>query len=157
MDAAIVPAGTIRDSFFQGDITVTDAFRVSSLGIGADKMPGYPLISIYLTGKELKAVCEVDVSVTPLMNEAQLFISGMQYTFNPNRLIFNKVIDSNLVKTHKLTDEITKEYLEEIQDDKLYRVVAGLYSAQMLSVVGKNLWLAKNRTKNKRWITGNRL
>lgn len=150
VDAAIVPAGTIRDSFFQGDITVTDAFRVSSLGIGADKMPGYPLISIYLTGKELKAVCEVDASVTPLMNEAQLFISGMQYTFNPNRLIFNKVIDSNLVKTHKLTDVITKEYLEEIQDDKLYRVVAGLYSAQMLSVVGeKSFGLLKIEPKTR--------
>lgn len=150
VDAAIVPVGTIRDSFFQGDITVSDVFRVSSLGIGADKMPGYPLISIYLTGKELKAVCEVDASVTPLMKQAQLFISGMQYTFNPNRLIFNKMIDSSLVKTNKLTDEITEDYLEQIQDDKLYRVVAGLYSAQMLSVVGeKSFGLLKIEPKTR--------
>jgi 2',3'-cyclic-nucleotide 2'-phosphodiesterase (5'-nucleotidase family) len=150
VDAAIVPVGTIRDSFFKGDITVADAFRVSSLGIGADMMPGYPLISVYLTGKELKAVCEVDASVTPLMNEAQLFISGMQYTFNPNRLIFNKVIDSSLVKLPNLTDEIAEDYLEQIEDDKLYRIVAGLYSAQMLSVVGeKSFGLLKIEPKTK--------
>ncbi|NLO10241.1 MAG: bifunctional metallophosphatase/5'-nucleotidase [Clostridiales bacterium] len=150
VDVAIVPVGTVRDSFFQGDIRVADAFRVSSLGIGADKMPGYPLISIYLTGKELKAVSEVDASVRPLMKQAQLFISGMQYTFNPNRLIFNKVIDSSLVKTQNLTDEITEDYLEQIQDDKLYRVVAGLYSAQMLSVVGeKSFGLLKIEPKTR--------
>ena len=150
MDVALVPVGTVRDSFFQGDIRVADAFRVSSLGIGADKMPGYPLISIYLTGKELKAVSEVDASVRPLMKQAQLFITGIQYTFNPNRLIFNKVIDSSLVKTQNLTDEITEDYLEQIQDDKLYRVVAGLYSAQMLSVVGeKSFGLLKIEPKTR--------
>ncbi|TAH62874.1 MAG: bifunctional metallophosphatase/5'-nucleotidase, partial [Anaerolineaceae bacterium] len=150
VDVAIVPVGTIRDSFFKGDIRVADVFRVSSLGIGADKMPGYPLLSIYLTGKELKAVCEVDASVTPLMKQAQLYISGMQYTFNPNRLMFNKVIDSFIVKTNKLTDEITEDYLVQIQDDKLYRVVAGLYSAQMLSVVGeKSFGLLKIEPKTK--------
>ena len=150
IDAAIVPVGTIRDSFFKGNISVADAFRVSSLGIGTDKMPGYPLISIYLTGKELKALCEVDASVTPLMKQAQLFISGMQYSFNPNRLIFNKVIESSLVKLPNQTDIITDDYLEDINDDKQYRVVAGLYSAQMLSVVGeKSFGLLKIEPKTK--------
>lgn len=150
IDAAIVPVGTIRDSFFKGNISVADAFRVSSLGIGTDKMPGYPLISIYLTGKELKALCEVDASVTPLMKQAQLFISGMQYSFNPNRLIFNKVLESSLVKLPNQTDIITDDYLEDINDDKQYRVVAGLYSAQMLSVVGeKSFGLLKIEPKTK--------
>lgn len=128
VDAAIVPVGTIRSSFFQGDITVADAFSVSSLGIGADGVPGYPLISVYLTGKELKTVCEVDASVSPMMKDAQLFISGMNYTFNPNRLIFNKVTDTYMQRPDGSE--------EEIDDARLYRVVAGLYSAQMLSVVG---------------------
>lgn len=150
VDVTIVPVGTIRGSFFQGDITTADAFSVSSLGIGADKMPGYPLLSVYLTGKELKTIAEVDASVTPIMNDAQLFLHGLKYTFNPNRLIFNKVTDCALVRPQQLTDPITEDNLEKIEDDKLYRVVAGLYSAQMLSVVGeKSFGLLKLEPKTK--------
>ncbi len=125
---SVVPVGTIRGSIPEGDITTADAFSISSLGIGADKLPGYPLISAYLTGKELKTICEVDASVAPLMEDAQLYMSGINYTFNPNRLIFNKVTNTSLVNE--------KGDLEEIDDKKLYRIVVGLYSAQMLSIVG---------------------
>lgn len=128
VDVAIVPAGTIRASFVEGNITVADAFNVSSLGIGPDKLSGYPLLSVYLTGTELKTVCEVDASVAPIMKPAQLYMSGLTYTFNPHRLIFNKVTDAALLRPDGSRDEI--------EDGKLYRVVAGLYSAQMLSVVG---------------------
>jgi 2',3'-cyclic-nucleotide 2'-phosphodiesterase (5'-nucleotidase family) len=128
VDVAVVPYGTIRSSFVKGDITVADAFNVSSLGIGKDNKSGYPLISVYLTGKELKTACEVDASITPLMNPAQLYMSGLTYTFNPHRMIFNKVTDAALLKPDGTR--------VEINDNKLYRVVVGLYSAQMLSVVG---------------------
>lgn len=126
---AVVPSGTIRGSFVKGNITVADAYVVSSLGIGPDQNSGYPLLSVYLTGKELKTACEVDASVAPIMPSAQLYMSGMSYTFNPNRLIFNKVTQASLQKADKS--------LEIIDDNKLYRVVAGLYSAQMLSIVGE--------------------
>lgn len=126
---AIVPVGTIRGSFVKGNITTADAFNVSPLGLGPDNISGYPLISIYLTGKELKTACEVDASISPLMPSAQLYMSGVSFKFNPNRLIFNKVTDA------KLQDEDGS--LTKIDDKKLYRVVVGLYSAQMLSVVGK--------------------
>ncbi|MCL2883590.1 MAG: bifunctional metallophosphatase/5'-nucleotidase, partial [Coriobacteriia bacterium] len=65
VDVAIVPNGIIRGSFAQGNITVADAYNVLSLGIGPDNVPGYPLVSIYLTGKELKTAAEVDISVSP--------------------------------------------------------------------------------------------
>jgi 2',3'-cyclic-nucleotide 2'-phosphodiesterase (5'-nucleotidase family) len=125
----VVPAGTIRGSLVKGGITVADAFIVSSLGTGPDGKSGFPLLSVYLTGNELKAVCEVDASITPLMSSAQLYMSGIRYTFNPYRLIFNKVTDVVLVNEDGIE--------EKIQPDRLYRVVVGLYSAQMLSVVGE--------------------
>ncbi|MGI5880834.1 MAG: bifunctional metallophosphatase/5'-nucleotidase [Syntrophomonadaceae bacterium] len=128
IDVAIVPNGTIRASLVKGDITVSDVFNVSSLGTGPDKKSGYPLISVYLTGKELKTACEVDASITPLMSAAQLYMSGLTYTFNPNRLMFNKVTEVALLRSDGTR--------EEIDDTKLYRLAAGLYSAQMLSVVG---------------------
>jgi len=128
VDVAVVPAGTIRGTFFKGAITAADAFSVSSLGTGPDNIPGYPLVSVYLTGQELKTLCEVDASISPMMAEAQLFMSGIDFTYNPNRMIFNKVTNAVLQKPDGS--------VEKIDDTKLYRVVAGLYSAQMLSIVG---------------------
>lgn len=127
VDVAIVPSGTIRGSFVEGNMKVSDIFNVSSLGIGADKISGYPLISIYLTGKELKTACEVDATITPIMANAQLYMSGLRFSFNPNRIPLNKVTYSIL--------EREDGKLEEIEEDRMYRVVVGLYSAQMLSAV----------------------
>ncbi|MCM3711517.1 bifunctional metallophosphatase/5'-nucleotidase [Sporosarcina luteola] len=127
--AAVVPYGNIRDSFSKGTITVADVFKVYSLGVGFDGSSGYPLLDIYLTGKELKTVAEVDASITPIMNEVQLYIAGLSYTFNTNRFLFNKVTDIQLQSF-----DGTKE---EIDDEKLYRVVGGLYSVQMLPYVNE--------------------
>lgn len=127
--AAVVPVGTIRDTFSKGDITVSNVFNVNSLGIGPDEISGYPLVDIYLTGKELKTIAEVDASITPIMNEVQLYIAGLQYTFNTNRFIFNKVTDISLQSIDGTN--------EEIDDQKLYRVVGSLYSVQMLPFVNE--------------------
>lgn len=127
IDVAVVPSGIIRDSFTKGPITVKDIFKVSPLGIGEDKISGYPLLDVYLTGKELKTAAEVDASIQPLMSAAQLYMSGLKYSFNPNRIIFNKVTQVSL---------LTEQGEEDLVDDKLYRVAANLYSAQMLNIVG---------------------
>ena len=134
VDFAVVAAGVIRGSFQAGDITTSDVFNVSSLGSGADGTPGYPLISVWITGKELKDAFEVDASVTPLMSAAQLYGSGMKWSFNTHRMIFDKVTDCA---------QILPDGTEvPIQDDKLYRVVTGLYSGQMLGTVnGKSFGL----------------
>ena len=127
VDFAVTANGVVRESIAQGDITVEAAFNVESLGIGADGVAGYPLLSVYLTGKDLKNAFEVDASVTPLMGSAQLYFSGASFTFNPNRMIFNKVTESALVREDGSR--------EEIKDDELYRVVTGLYCGQMLGLV----------------------
>lgn len=126
IDVTVVPSGVIRDSFLKGNISVKDVFKVSSLGIGKDKVSGYPLIDVYLTGKELKTAAEVDASIQPLMSVAQLYMSGLKYSFNPHRIIFNKLTDIKLIKN---------DQEEALVDDQLYRVVANLYSAQMLGIV----------------------
>ncbi len=126
IDAAVCPFGVVRGSFGEGEITAADAYNVSSLGIGADGIPGYPLVSLYLTGAELKTMTEVDISVSDIMQPARLYISGLTYTYNPNRLFLNRVTDVKLV---------TENDTEEIDDKALYRVVGGLYSCQMLGTV----------------------
>ena len=127
VDVAIVPSGCVRDTFATGDITVEDVFNAYSLGIGADGIPGYPLISMYLTGAELKTGAEIDASVSDFMPAARLYLSGCHFSFNPHRLILNKVTDCYL------TDG--KGSRTEIEDDRLYRIVCDLYSGQMLGAV----------------------
>lgn len=127
VDVAVVPSGCVRDTFGMGDITAESVFNSYSLGIGVDGVPGYPLLSVYLTGKELATVAEIDASVSDFMTAARLYNSGLNFTFNPNRLILNKVTDVYLVGADG--ERV------ELEDDKLYRVVADLYSGQMLGAV----------------------
>ncbi len=127
VDVAVVPSGVVRGSIAKGDVTVADAFNISSLGIGPDGVPGYPLVSLYLTGKELKAAAEVDASVSEMMSEARLYFSGLSYTINPHRLFLNRATDIQLIAT----DGTQKK----IDNGKLYRVVADLYTCQMLGLV----------------------
>lgn len=126
VDLAVVPSGTVRDTYARGDITVEQVFNSFSLGIGADGVPGYPLIEVYLTGKELRTAAEIDASVSDFMTTARLYCSGLNFTYTPHRLLLNKVTDVYLVKDGQRV---------ELQDDKLYRIVADLYSGQMLSAV----------------------
>lgn len=127
VDVAIVPSGCVRDTFVTGDITVEDVFNAYSLGIGLDGIPGYPLISMYLTGAELKTGAEIDASVSDFMKSARLYLNGLNFSFNPDRIILNKVTDCYM------TDDMGNRV--EIEDEKLYRVVCDLYSGQMLGAV----------------------
>lgn len=126
VDLAVVPSGTVRDTYARGDITVEQVFNSFSLGIGADGVPGYPLISVYLTGREIRTAAEIDASVSDFMTTARLYCSGLNFTYNPHRLLLNRLTDVCL------EDDGQRVALE---DDKLYRIVADLYSGQMLSAV----------------------
>lgn len=123
VDVALTAAGVIRETLPEGKVTTSDIFNAASLGVGTEG----ELVKVYITGKELKAALEVDASVQPIMRAAQLFFSGVEYSFNTNRMIFNKVDKAYLVR-----NDGTKE---EIVDDKMYSVVTGMYAGQMLGSV----------------------
>lgn len=120
VDVALTAAGVIRASMPIGNVTVSDVFNAASLGVGTEG----ELIAIYVTGKDLKNAIELDASVQPLMTTAQLFMSGVEYSFNTNRMIFNKV-DYAMLRNDDGT-------LTAIEDDQLYHIVAGMYMGQML-------------------------
>ena len=127
VDVTVVPSGVIRDSFPLGNITTENVYHTFSLGIGADRIPGYPLISVYLTGAELKTVAEVDASISDLMTTARLYTDGLYWNYNPNRMILNKVTDVYLCNE--------AEERVELEDNRLYRVVTDYYTSQMLGGV----------------------
>ena len=152
---AITADGVLRASLYPGEITTSMAFDVLSMGVGSDGTSGFPLVACYLTGAELKAAAEVDASVTPLMPAAQLYMAGLEYSFNTHRMFFNRVTDIRLVQENRRTEPApilgdssqhessgyqymvtqTDRTYSELEDGQLYRVVTGMYSAQMLSTV----------------------
>lgn len=127
VDVAVCASGCIRTSFVPGDITAEKAYNCYSLGIGPDGRSGYPLIHLYLTGEELMTVCEIDASMSDLMDVARLYMNGLEFTFNPNRVLLNRVTEAHLVDKDGNPCEIDK--------DRLYRVVCDLYMGQMLASV----------------------
>jgi 2',3'-cyclic-nucleotide 2'-phosphodiesterase (5'-nucleotidase family) len=129
MPIAAVPLGNIRDNLYPGWVTEEQLFNVLSIGVGDDRKAGYPLVCVYLTGKELWDLCELDASCAPLFPSAQLYFSGLRYTYNPRRLFCNKV-------TEVLAQEAGGLYRPPVAE-ALYPVVSSLYAVQMLNAVKK--------------------
>lgn len=125
---AVAPDGVIRGAIQAGEITTSHAFDILSLGSGADGSPGYPLVSVYLTGKDLKNAFEVDASVSALMPAATLYGAGSYWRYNPHRMFLDRVAECQVTTQDG-------NIAGSIANDKLYRVVADLYSGQMLSTV----------------------
>lgn len=140
VDVTVVPSGVVRGSLLHGDVTAADAFNILSLGYGGDGSPGYPLVRVYLTGRELKDAAEVDASISDFMGVARLYMSGLEYSWNRNRLLLNRAVDV------KLNDGGA---VKELEDDRMYSVAADLYSCQMLgSVKAKSMGLLKIEPKD---------
>ena len=70
---------------------------------------------------------EIDASLSDFLVTARLYCSRLNFTFNPHRIILNKVSGC-----YALSPEGEKI---ELEDDKLYCVITDLYSAQMLGSV----------------------
>ena len=149
---SVTADGVLRADLAKGPIATSQAFDVLSMGVGSDGTSGFPLVGVYLTGEELKAAAEVDASVTPIMHAAQLYIGGMEYSFNTHRMFFDRVLSARLYQDKVWSepaevlgspDEVSEDFTvthkerqyTELEDDQLYRVVTGMYSAQMLGTV----------------------
>lgn len=134
---AVESNGVIRDNLVAGrtgKITVGDLFRTIPLGIGQDDTMGYPLISFYLYGYEIKRAAEILTSVRPLKNDDYyLQISGLRFTYNPHRVIFDRVTAMEIGSEEEGFTPL--DYSQS--NKKLYRVAANIYNATFLKLVGK--------------------
>lgn len=140
---AVAPAGVVRGNLCAGEVTTARAFDILSLGSGADGSPGYPLVSVYLTGRDMKNVFEVDASISGLMPAAELFGAGSWWQENPRRMFLDRVFSCQVSEGYGAT-------AGPFADGKLYRVVADLYSGQMLSAVkDKSFGLLSITPRNK--------
>jgi 5'-nucleotidase len=135
---AVESNGVIRDNLLAGKtgrITAGDLFRTIPLGIGVDDTMGYPLISFYLYGYELKRALEIVTSVRPLKENDDYFlqISGLRFTYNPRRIMFDRVTGMEIGSE----EEGYRPLDYSLSNQKLYRVAANIYNATFLKMVGK--------------------
>lgn len=128
LNAAVFPMGEIRGVMIPGAVTVFDVFEVLSLGMGPDKSAGYPLVSFYLTGSEIKSCLETQSTVAPLKGDYGLQVSGVRFLYNPNRVPFDKVYDIRI--------STGKSGYERVQPDKRYRIATSYMTAVMMAKMG---------------------
>jgi 5'-nucleotidase len=95
---------------------------------------GYPLVSFYLYGYELKRALEILTSVRPIKgDDYYLQISGLRFTYNPRRIIFDRVTGIEMGDE----EEGYRPLDYGASNKQLYRVAANIYNATFLKLVGR--------------------
>lgn len=96
-DIAFTGNGTLRDELYRGREgvqSVADLFRVAPLGIGEfDDQPGYPLMRVYFTPREIRQILEVLLLAYQMRDSDSYYprVSGVKFTYNPWRMPFDRV------------------------------------------------------------------
>lgn len=127
-DFSLLASGTIREDLVKGQhgiLTVPDVFRVMSLGKGYDKIPGYPLAKIYITGKEVKDLMEALVMSRDKGGDGYIYFSGIKTWINSGKGFLKKV---QKVEINGQEIDLSKK------NTKLYSISANTY---LLSFIGR--------------------
>lgn len=164
VDLAIQANGNIRGDIRPGSVSSSknqisfyDMTSQISLGSGYDGNAGYPIVTFYLTGGEVRKVLEVAALLSKLMsNELFLQFSGVQYYYNPSDIVLfnipfvNKPLPSTLaVKKAQLytgagiqTDN-NNDYINlKRGDNTLYLIATDSNILSFLPLVGEMVpWL----------------
>jgi 5'-nucleotidase / UDP-sugar diphosphatase len=133
---AVESNGVLRDPVAKGAtgrITTADLFRVVPLGVGMDGTMSYPLITVWLTGAEIKKALEILTSVYPMKgSDYYLQVSGVKFTYNPRRMLFDRVTGIWMGSE----EEGYKPLDYSRRNRTLYRVAANMYNSTFLKLIG---------------------
>ena len=121
---AIVPAGVLRQQLPSGNITYSDVFNSLSLGRDINKNPGSPLVICFLTGSEIKKICEFNASVAFQNPDTYMTFYGLNYEYN-----------SAMPKMFRIKNVYV--HGKKIESSTLYPVVTDLYTANNISLAGE--------------------
>lgn len=144
--ADIIP-GTMEWS--EGEISFFDLVTVSGLGTGPDGRAGYPLVSFYLTEREIMNVLEISSLLSQLMGDIYfLQVSGVRYTYDPGKATwltipflqlpvpaYRSVVNAELYTGRGIQDDDNYIAVDR-HSDKLYHVVTDYYLTSFLPMVG---------------------
>ncbi len=156
VDIAFQGNGVIRSDIIpgamewsEGMISFFDMVTVSGLGSGADGKAGYPLVSIYLTGREVLNILEISALLSIFMGDNYfLQTSGLRYNYDPGQALwlripfggppvpaYRAVARAELYTGEGIQDDISFAPVDG-DDDRLYHVVTDYYLTSFLPMVG---------------------
>lgn len=144
--ADIIP-GTMEWS--EGEVSFFDLVTVSGLGSGPDGRAGYPLVSLYLTEREIMNVLEISSLLSQLMGDIYfLQVSGVRYTYDPGKATwltipflgmpvpaYRSVVNAELYTGRGIQDDDNYVAIDR-HSEKLYHVVTDYYLTSFLPMVG---------------------
>jgi 5'-nucleotidase / UDP-sugar diphosphatase len=131
---AVEANGQIRADLLKGKtgaVWLADLYRVLPLGIGPDGMPGAPLVTYYLSGKDLRQGLEISAAAREIASNFTLQFSGIEADFNPKRLQFQRVTAVRLVTPNGT------EPIDPKNTTKCYKIVTTLQFAGLLGLVNQ--------------------
>ncbi|HUH73909.1 MAG TPA: bifunctional metallophosphatase/5'-nucleotidase [Chitinophagales bacterium] len=174
IDIAIQGNGVIRGDILTGKLDSTkgkfslfDMLTLTGLGAGPDQSAGYPMVSCYLTEKEIFNVLEVTAMMSQVYGDNFfLQVSGLKYTYDPGKSLWGKIpflgtpipatmaVKSVFLYTGNGLQDDSENYIKLQRDgDRLFHVVTDYYLAKFLPMVGEVLpkleisFKDKNRNK----------
>lgn len=159
VDVAVQANGAIRGSvvpgampWSEGEISFYDLMNTTGLGSGPDGRPGYPVVSFYLTGDEVRRSMEISVLLSEMLqNNYYLQFSGAAMEYDPSRALWltvpfiNQPIPSTrAVMAAWLFEGDGIQQMEQMRplekgDEMLYHIVTDYYIAGFLPMVGELL------------------
>jgi 2',3'-cyclic-nucleotide 2'-phosphodiesterase (5'-nucleotidase family) len=157
VDIAGQAEGNIRDSIFPGtmeysagNISFYEIAQATGVGRGLDGYPGCPIVSVYLTGEEVRRVLEMSVLLDESMGDSYFIqFSGLRYSYNPDNAVLLTVPFANLPipTTRAVTSAelYTGDGIQPVKgegyvplrrgDEQLYHVVTDAYILLFLPLV----------------------
>lgn len=132
-DISMVAAGVIRDRLVPGGLTVQDIFRVMSLGSGDDPIPGYPLATVYVTGRELKSVVEILLVAYKSSPSNFCYYSGLEVDYNPDKGLLRKINSIRIKREGGAFDEV--DFSKD--NYSLYSITANAYMLEFIGIIKK--------------------
>jgi len=157
VDVASQANGCIRTSIFPGtmehsggNVSFYEIVEATGMGHGRDGYPGCPIVSLYLTGEEMRRVLEVAIILQEFMGDSYFpQSSGLRYSYNPANAVLLTVPFVNLPipTTRAVTraELYTGDGIQPVNgegyvplergDEKLYHVVTDGYILLFLPLV----------------------
>ncbi len=93
---SVTAAGVLRAPLHAGEITVSQAFDVLSMGVGLTVPQAFPWWGVYLTGKGAESRCGGGCLRDPHHAGGSVVSRGMEYAFNTHRMFFDRVMAARL-------------------------------------------------------------
>lgn len=139
----VIPNGVIRDGLLPGKtgvITFTDVFNTIPLGISPDTtqlLPGYPLMSVYITGPDLRNACEAGLTLSAMLgSDFYLNFSGIRIDYNPiSAAVLQGVTAVYLCPFNDWFTSSPGTAIDFTDTQTLYHVVVDYYALQMMGAV----------------------